>query len=158
MTLFVGPVMSELVLEESPRVFYRLDLIESSSRLLLAAPDYIGSRSSQSRFFCQDLQDWQPPVNKYSLIWIQWVLCYLTDEDVVTFLQRCSYSLIKRVWIVLKENTCDDQALLVDTEDASITRSLPYWLDLIAKSALHVHHLQWQDNFPEDIFPVPMLA
>jgi protein N-terminal methyltransferase len=150
----IGRVTKGLLLE----VADRLDLIESSSRLLMAAPDYIGSRSSHCRFFCQDLQDWQPPVNKYSLIWIQWVLCYLTDKDVVTFLQRCSDSLIKGGWIVLKENTCDDQAFVVDTEDASITRSLPYWLDLIAKSGLHVRHLQWQDNFPKDIFPVPMLA
>jgi protein N-terminal methyltransferase len=136
----------------------RCDLIESSSRLLMAAPDYIGSQSSQCRFFCHELQDWQPTLNQYSIIWIQWVLCYLTDKDIVNFLRRCSDSLIQDGWIVLKENTCNDEAFVLDMEDASVTRSLSYWLDLIAKSGLQVRHIQWQDNFPDDIFPVPMLA
>jgi hypothetical protein len=52
----------------------------------------------------------------------------LDGKRYVTFLQRCFDSLIKGGWIVLKENTCDDQAFVVGTEDTSISRSLPYSL------------------------------
>ena len=41
------------------------DIIESSSRLLSAAPDYIGDESYRCRFFCAELQNWNPPSNKY---------------------------------------------------------------------------------------------
>jgi protein N-terminal methyltransferase len=135
------------------------DLVESSSRLLSAAPDYIGGDlCHRCRFYCSELQDFQPLAKRYSIIWIQWVLCYLTDKDIVNFLMRCSESLVDGGWIILKENTCTDEAFVVDVADASITRSLDYWLDLVAKSGLHVRHMHWQEKFPDDIFPVPMIA
>lgn len=93
-----------------------------------------------------------------ALIWIQWTVIYLTDADFVAFLKRCSESLVPGGVIVMKENTCADEAFVVDVEDASLTRSLPYWRSLIFQSNLRVISESWQDNFPEDIFPVPMLA
>jgi protein N-terminal methyltransferase len=58
---------------------------------------------------------------------------------------------------VLKENTSPDEAFIVDIEDASVTRSLEYWLDLIAKSGLRVRQVKWQDDFPDEIYPVPFI-
>ncbi|VEU41588.1 unnamed protein product [Pseudo-nitzschia multistriata] len=151
----IGRVTKGLLLDFADRC----DLVESSSRLLFSAPDHLGdSSSNKCRFFCAELQDWKPGANKYSIVWIQWALCYLTDFDIVQFLRRCSLSLVEGGWIVLKENTCEDQAFVVDMDDASITRSLEYWLDLIAKSGLQVKRLTWQNNFPDEIFPVPMIA
>lgn len=151
----IGRVTKGLLLDFADRC----DLVESSSRLLSAAPDHVGdNQSHKCRFFCSVLQDWQPEVNKYSIIWIQWTLCYLTDYDIVQFLIRCSKSLVDSGWIILKENTCADEAFVVDVADASITRSLEYWLDLIAKSGLQLKHMTTQDDFPDDIYPVPMLA
>eukprot|EP00980_Cylindrotheca_fusiformis_P020504 scaffold7556_cov111-Cylindrotheca_fusiformis.AAC.6 len=134
------------------------DLVESSERLLFAAPEYIGDNAYKCRFFATELQDWEPAENKYSVIWIQWVLCYLTDDDIVAFLRRCNQSLVDGGVIVLKENTCVEEAFVVDVDDASVTRSVPYWLDLIFKAGLKVVQYQWQEDFPDDIFPVPLLA
>lgn len=134
------------------------DLVESNSRLLSAAPDHIASQSYRCRYYCSDLQDWQPSKKKYTIVWIQWVLCYLTDEDIVKFLKRCRQSLVDGGWIVLKENTCTEESFVVDVDDASVTRSLEYWLDLVAMSGLQVKRVKWQEGFPNDIYPVPMLA
>ena len=151
----IGRVTKGLLLDFADRS----DLVESSSRLLFSAPDYIGDRRSHKcRFYCNELQNWQPGANKYSVIWIQWALCYLTDFDIVRFLRRCSEGLVDGGWIILKENACSEEAFVVDVDDASITRSLEYWLDLIAKSGLQVKRLEWQNDFPDDIFPVPMIA
>ena len=77
----------------------------------------------------------------------------------VQFLKRLANSLKPGGYIVLKENTCiESEAFVVDVEDASMTRSLPYWRDLIFQAGLRVVQETWQDNFPDDIFPVPMLA
>lgn len=138
----------------------QVDVVEASERLLCESPEYIGDGASKCRFYCKGLQDWSPPSRRYSIIWIQWVLCYLTDDDVVAFLKRCSEGLLvdgKGV-IILKENTCGEENFVVDTDDASVCRSLPYWLKLVEAAGLRVVMQHMQDDFPSEIFPVPMLA
>lgn len=154
----IGRVTKGLLL--STNNITRCDLIESSERLLFEAPEYIGDEhASKCRFYQSGLQDWEPRPQFYSIIWIQWVLCYLTDDDVVSFLQRCAKALIKDGGvIVLKENTCGDQTFVVDNDDASVCRSLPYWLKLVELAGLKVVLQRIQSDFPEDLFPVPMLA
>ena len=150
----IGRVTKGLLLD----VCDRCDLVESSSRLLSSAPDFLGDVSSRCRFYCSGLQDWAPAEGKYSLIWIQWVLCYLTDEDIVAYLQRCAKGLDDGGIIVMKENACADENFVVDVDDASVTRCLPYWLNLIDRAGLEVVRQRWQPELPEDIFPVTMLA
>lgn len=154
----IGRVSKHLLL---PLGVQRCDLVESSARLLSAAPEYLGDAdAAKCRFYCRGLQDWEPPTRTYTIIWIQWVLCYLTDVDVVAFLRRCGQSLVPDGgMIVLKENTtCTDEAFVVDTDDASITRSLPYLRKLIQEADLEIVLETMQSDFPDDLFPVPMLA
>lgn len=135
------------------------DLVESSAALLAAAPDYLGdSSAARCRFFCVGLQDWQPAANTYAVVWVQWVLSYLTDDDIVDFLRRCGESLMDDGVIVLKENTCDDSDFEVDVEDASVTRSLRYWKRLIQQAGLRVFHEKMEIGLPDEIYPVPLLA
>ena len=42
----------------------------------------------------------------YDVIWVQWVVGHLTDDDFVAFFQRCRKGLKPDGVIVLKENTC----------------------------------------------------
>ena len=142
------------------------DLIESSATLLDAAPDYLGNAAAaKCRFFCTGLQDWQPTPSTYSVIWIQWVLSYLTDDDIISFFRRCGESLVDDGIIILKENMCgggnEDDGTIdfeVDSNDASVTRSLRYWKYLIHQSGLRIIYEKIQDGFPDEIYPVPMLA
>ena len=134
------------------------DLVESSSRLISAAPEYIGDDASACRFYCSGLQDWEPQPNKYSIVWIQWVLCYLTDDDVVAFLSRCASSLIPGGYVVIKENTCLEEGFVLDAQDASVTRSVPYLRQLLERTGLRCVFQMWELNLPSDVFPVPMLA
>ena len=151
----IGRVSKGLLL---PLGVPRCDLVESSSRLLFAAPDYIGEDAGRCRFYCQGLQDWAPKKQSYSLIWVQWVFCYLTDDDAISFLRRCGEGLVDGGMIVMKENTCDDTDFVLDRQDASVTRSVPYLLKLIDKAGLSVVLQKFQSNFPSSIFPVPMIA
>ena len=151
----IGRVSKGLLL---PLGVPRCDLVESSARLLSAAPDYIGPGASRCRFYCQGLQNWTPAKNTYSIIWIQWVFCYLPDDDAVSFLQRCKEGLVDGGVICLKENTCSDTDFVLDRDDASVTRSVPYLLHLANQAGLQVLLQQNQTNFPEEIFPVPMIA
>lgn len=142
-----------------PIGFQRCHLIESSPRLISAAPEYIGDPfGSQCRFLCTRLQDFEPAPGSFDLIWIQWCIGYLNDIDYVPFLRRMGRSLRKGGIICLKDNTCTDEAFVVDKDDSSLTRSLPYHLALAEKAGLRVVMQKTQDNFPDDIFHVPMVA
>ncbi|GKY93181.1 hypothetical protein MPSEU_000286000 [Mayamaea pseudoterrestris] len=151
----IGRVTKGLLL---PLGVPRCDLVESSSRLISAAPDYIGDDAGKCRFYCCGLQDWEPASAVYSLIWIQWVLCYLTDQDAIRFLQRCASALVNGGYICVKENTCVTEDFVLDVQDASVTRSVSYLKSIAMQAGLVLVKETLQTTFPSDIYPVPMLA
>jgi protein N-terminal methyltransferase len=141
------------------------DLVETSPRLLQAAPQYLGRDVLKCRFHCAGLQNFNMPENTYDVIWIQWVIAYITDWDFVNFLSRMKRSLREGGIIVIKDNTCSDLAFFSDTSDTDITRSYRYLRALIEESGLSVlkddngkELVKWQDDFPDDIWPTPMIA
>jgi protein N-terminal methyltransferase len=137
----------------------RCDLVESSRRLLSAAPVFIGDPgASRCRYICESLQTWVPMKKTYSIIWIQWVLVYLTDADIIQFLSNCGEALTTNGVLFLKENVCEKEMFVLDREDASVTRSLPYLHKLIEAAGLVIIAQEMQNDFPEEIFPVPMIA
>lgn len=141
------------------------DLIETSPRLIQHAPQYIGEKDVlKCNFICQGLQDFQPDPHSYDIIWIQWVIGYLTDWDLVSFLNRMGKALRPGGVIVVKDNCCNDMAFLADCNDSDITRSFQYLMAIVKESGLKVVYgeseklIRWQDDFPDDIWPVPMIA
>ena len=151
----IGRVTKGLLL---PLGISQCDLVEPSPRLISSAPDYLGVSASQCRFFCTGLQDFQPSADSYDIIWMQWMIIYLTDDDLVDFLKRCVVALRKGGVVVIKDNTCSQEAFVVDRDDSSATRSLPYIIAIAELAGLSVIHQQLQEGFPADIFPVPMIA
>jgi galactose mutarotase-like enzyme len=151
----IGRVTKGLLLNLSVT---QCDLVEPNARLLSAAPDYIGDKSSNCKFYCSRLHEWVPRSATYSIIWIQWVFCYLTDDDAVAFLERCAKALIDGGIICLKENTCVDHDFVVDMDDASICRSTAYIKVLTDRAGLEIVQEELQRTFPVEIYPVPMLA
>mmetsp|Transcript_42269 Transcript_42269/g.89900 ORF Transcript_42269/g.89900 Transcript_42269/m.89900 type:complete len:295 (+) Transcript_42269:107-991(+) len=152
----IGRVSKGLLL---PLGITQCDLVEPSPRLISSAPEYLGDRySSKCRFFCTGLQDFQPKADFYDIIWIQWVIGYLTDDDLVDFLERCAAGLRLGGVVVIKDNTCEDVAFVADRSDASVTRSFPYILAIAERAGLRVVYQRFQEDFPESIFPVPIIA
>lgn len=79
-------------------------------------------------------------------------------EDAVAFLQRCAAALRPGGFIFLKENVCP-KGFIVDSEDASVTRSHAYLTELTTKMAgLSLVSTARQQNFPKPLFPVRMYA
>lgn len=151
----IGRVSKGLLL---PLGISQCDLVEPSPRLISSAPDYLGECASKCRFFCTGLQDFQPKADSYDIIWMQWMIGYLTDDDLVEFLKRCVTALRKGGIVVVKDNTCEKEAFVVDRADASTTRSLPYIIAIAELAGLRVVYQRYQEGFPTDIFPVPMIA
>lgn len=57
------------------------------------------------------------------MIWLQWVLCYLTDADLVAFLIKCRENLTDDNSIVFVKENVHESGFYVDKDDNSVVRS-----------------------------------
>lgn len=139
----------------------KIDLIEPCFKLIEKAkielvktmkPSQIGS------FECVPLQRWNPPANSYHLMWHQWVMLYLTDDDCVAYLERCKRALAPGGYICIKENVALKGQFLVDKDDNSVTRTLEQYKGLFARAGLQVAVQVRQGRWPTHLFPVLMWA
>lgn len=157
----VGRVSEQLLLHHCAEV----DLIEPSKHLLDTAQQNLTSSGPKPfpashravHFFNTGLQGWTPEPQRYDLIWVQWALLYLTDDDLLALLERSKAGLKPSGLVVIKENICD-QGFIVDPEDSSVTRSDAYMLDLLKRAGYTVMGSALQRNFPKGLFKVRMYA
>lgn len=92
------------------------------------------------------------------MIWCQWVLGHLKDNDLVDFLRRAQGGLKKNGMIVMKENFTRTDDIEVDEQDSSVTRPLAYTKGLISRAGLRVLKAKRQTAMPDGIYPIHMLA
>mmetsp|Transcript_10622 Transcript_10622/g.30241 ORF Transcript_10622/g.30241 Transcript_10622/m.30241 type:complete len:255 (+) Transcript_10622:263-1027(+) len=155
----VGRVSIELLLHH----FDVVDLLEPVRKLLDTAESKISAggkwpaEHKAGKYLCQGLQEFDPEPERYDVIWIQWAMLYLTDEDVVALFERCRKGLKPDGIIVVKENICTS-GFVVDKQDSSLTRSDEYMLELFKKCGATVLYNVKQRNFPRELFDVRMYA
>lgn len=107
-------------------------------------------------FFQTSLQDFYP-TEQYDIIWCQWVLSHLTDEDLVAFLKRCAGALCPSGMIIVKENISKDR-IVKDEVDSSVTRTTEDYVKVFKLASLRVVRQAAQTNFPGFLFSVKLFA
>ena len=146
----IGRVSEHMLL----RLFDKVDIVEAEERFVEQAKKNLGEKLENA--FCCRLQDWRGNGSTaYDLIWIQWVLMYADDEELVRFLQRC----IERTELIgIKENilSAPDGTAHVDEEDHSIARSDAHFRRIFAKAGLKLIKSTMQQGFPKELYPVRM--
>ena len=150
----IGRITKRLLLP----IFKEVDMVELNQKFLDQAPGFIGEESSRVKSrFCSGLQDFTPKERHYDVIWCQWVLGHLKDDDLVQFFQRCKKGLSENGLIFVKENvTSEDREF--DSEDSSYTRSLSDLRTLMKKAGLEIISDKKQKGFPKAIYNVYMFA
>lgn len=157
----VGRIAKELLLPLCAEV----DLIEPSAHLLKAAMDDLTGPGPQSYpadhraecFYQTGIQDFMPRRDRYDIIWVQWCLMYLSDLDVISWLNRCASTIRAGGIIVIKENLCPgDSRAMLDEEDASIARSDEYLRELFTKANMKLLLSMAQKGFPSALLKVKM--
>ena len=147
----VGRVSRDFLIKKFPVI----DLVEPSGHLLEKAKVSVPSARS---FIQLPLQHFNPKENEYDMIWIQWVLLYLTDNDLVEFFRRCKSALRPNGLICFKENTSSSGECVIDTDDCSLTRTPAQYRALAAAAGLKIEVEMKQSPWPSDLFPVMMFA
>ena len=107
------------------------------------------------RFMAQGMQEVDIEDQRYDVIWVQWAMLYLTDDDAIAFLQRARQRLRPGGVIVVKENTCGE-GFVVDRDDSSITRSHKYMQELFRRAGIPLLKKAKQTDFPKELFDVRM--
>ncbi|XP_048831952.1 N-terminal Xaa-Pro-Lys N-methyltransferase 2 isoform X1 [Brienomyrus brachyistius] len=140
-------------------VFETLEMADMIEDFLMHAHErYLGSDADRiESYYCYNLQDLTPPLKKYDVIWMQWVACHLTDNDLMKFLIRCKASLRPDGIIVIKDNMAR-QGCKLDPIDSSLIRHLDIVKAIILKAGLEILGVEKQQGFPEQIVPVWMIA
>lgn len=82
---------------------------------------------------------------------------HLTDDHLVEFLRRCCSALRPDGLIVIKDNVAYE-GVIPDEVDSSVCRDLPLLRRIVARAGLSIIHEEQQQNFPEEIYQVHILA
>ena len=141
-------------------VFDSVDLLEQNPKFVEEAPAYLGTEKAAKveKFICSGLQSFTPEQKHYDVIWIQWVLGHLTDEDFVAFFKRCKLGLKENGIIVVKENISFHDEPEFDQKDSSYTRPRENIMQLFERSGLNLLKEEKQKHFPKELYEVRMFA
>ncbi|KAJ1642142.1 hypothetical protein J3B02_003048 [Coemansia erecta] len=141
--------------------FDKVDLVEQNSQFLEAAANSYLKEEKQSGkvvdMFPVGLQQFTPVKGRYDVIWCQWVLSHLTDEDLAVFLKRCAERLAPRGIICVKENVAT-KGYVIDRGDSSVTRPVSAFENIFRAAGMSVVAKKVQTNFPSGLFEVNMWA
>jgi protein N-terminal methyltransferase len=111
----IGRVTDGLLL----RLADAVDVVEPMAKFTAALEGRPGVRT----IFNVGLEDWRPEEGvRYGLVWTQWCVGHLTDEQLVAYLRRCGEVLDEGGVVVIKENLSTSGVDLFDDLDSSVTR------------------------------------
>uniref|UniRef100_A0A0L0NP17 Alpha N-terminal protein methyltransferase 1 n=1 Tax=Candidozyma auris TaxID=498019 RepID=A0A0L0NP17_CANAR len=104
------------------------------------------------------MQEWEASSEKrgkYWLVWCQWCVGQLPDEELVKFWIRCKEALMENGTIIVKENIApvDD---IFDATDSSVTRSDAKFRHLFQLAGLKLIASDVQRGLPRELYPVRM--
>lgn len=155
-SLGIGRITKEFLL----KWFKVVDLVEQNGEFLVEARKSINSEDDHhlGELFACGLQDFTPEPEGYDVIWCQWVLAYLKDDDLIAFLMRCKKGLRSNGLIIIKENVTSGFVEEVDFQDCSVTRTELSMQNIFHKAGLTILKQELQKNFPRGLFPVKMYA
>mmetsp|Transcript_38955 Transcript_38955/g.101973 ORF Transcript_38955/g.101973 Transcript_38955/m.101973 type:complete len:243 (+) Transcript_38955:1219-1947(+) len=137
--------------------FESVDLVESDARYVETAKKNLAGTGA-ANFFCAPIQAFSFAGRSYDVIWNQWVLLYLTDDHLVSYLQRCRSALRPDGVICVKENVVLKGNFVVDNDDNSITRTDGHYKEIFKQAGLQLILEKRQLRWPTDLFPVMMYA
>ncbi|SCV05170.1 LANO_0H01596g1_1 [Lachancea nothofagi CBS 11611] len=104
------------------------------------------------------MQEWTPDEGRYWLIWCQWCVGHLPDDELVRFFERCKKGLQPNGTIVVKENNTQVAEDDFDSTDSSVTRSDESFKKLFERAGLKLIAADRQKGLPKELYPVRMYA
>ncbi|GKT47905.1 alpha N-terminal protein methyltransferase 1 [Colletotrichum spaethianum] len=148
----IGRITEGFLLDVAEQV----DIVEPIAKFTAALLEKPGVGS----VFNIGLEEWQPlEGTTYDLVWNQWCLGHLTDDQLVDYMRRCKQVVAPNDGlIVVKENLSTSGVDLFDDVDSSVTRVDEKFRALFEQAGLRLIKTELQRGFPKELFPVRMYA
>ncbi|KAL5278111.1 NTMT1 family protein [Megaselia abdita] len=154
----IGRISKNLLMKH----FETVDLVEQDQKFSEEAKVYCSSSDDSAKrlgtVYNVGLQKFTPEPNTYDLIWSQWVLGHLTDEDLLEFFKRIKVGLKETGAFVIKENVTKHGTVEKDEDDSSITRPLKTYETILKNAGFKVTQIVRQTNLPQGLFPVYLMT
>jgi protein N-terminal methyltransferase len=115
----IGRVSAGFLLQ----LFDQVDLVEPNQAFLDEAKKHIANSETRvGKYIAKGLQEFNPEEGRYDLIWCQWVLGHLKDDDLVDFFKRCKLALASRGGLLGVKENVTKSGIDLDEVDSSVTR------------------------------------
>lgn len=153
----IGRVTSNVLLN----YFEKVDLMEQDEKFCGKCKENFQGNDKIRHIFQKSFQDFNFSNGKeqllYDVIWIQWCVENIDDDDLHEFLTKCKYSLNKNGLIIVKENIVAKGRMFIQ-EDYSKVRSDIIFKEVFNKAGFkilkHFHHPNW----PKDLMKVSVFV
>lgn len=135
--------------------------VEQLTRVITEGDEFkeIRERGGIGKVYNVGLEDWTPEV-KYDIIWTQWCLGQLRDDQLVAFFSRAKKHVYEGGWIIVKENMSTDPRGqdIFDETDSSMTRTDNKFRQIFEQAGLKIVATEVQRGMPKELFPVRSYA
>lgn len=148
----IGRVTSSVL----TKYFDECDILEQDEKFVDHCRTSFSDEPKVKDIFKNSLQDFEFS-KSYNVIWIQWCLENLDDQDLSNFLIKCKNNLEENGMIIIKENIVNKGSKFISM-DYSKVRSDVLFKNIFDKSGLkiirHFHHPNW----PKDLLKVSVFV
>ncbi|KAM3500476.1 hypothetical protein MY10362_006372, partial [Beauveria mimosiformis] len=131
--------------------------------------DALRGKKGVRRVLNMGLEDWRgggdddDDGTRYDLVWTQWCLGHLMDQQLRRYLERCREALVPETGvIVVKENLSTSGVDVFDAVDSCVTRHEDTWKSIFQQAGLRIVKEEPQRGLPETgkarLLPVMMYA
>ena len=86
------------------------------------------------------------------------MFCYLTDEDLLRFFEKCAKQLRDENSMIFAKENVHDSGFYVDKDDNSVVRSDKLYFEIFEEAGFDVVRHLYQPGFPEDLFKISFYA
>lgn len=104
------------------------------------------------------MQEWvcdETKRGKYWLVWCQWCVGQLPDQELVEFWSRCGDALMENGTMIVKENIAPVEDIFDET-DSSVTRTDEKFRQLFIQAGFKLIASDVQKGMPKELYPVRM--
>ena len=142
--------------------FNEIDLFEKDEKFVNKTKEIFKYNKKVKNIFCCGIENFEFK-RKYDLIWIQWTLENLEDNDLIPFLNKCKNNLNDNGIIVIKENYYyednnnnneHNKKFEYSKEDFSKQRLDIFYINLFINNGFKIIHHFINPNWPENIMPL----
>ncbi|KAG9228186.1 alpha-N-methyltransferase NTM1 [Amylocarpus encephaloides] len=147
----IGRITTGLLLS----IAITVDVVEPISKFT----DALSGTPGIGQIFNAGLESWTPSSDPgYDLIWNQWCVGHLTNEQLVEYLKKCSGVLREGGYVIVKENLSTSEQDVFDEVDSSVTRTDEKFREIFKDSGMLIKKTQIQNGLPKELYPVRMYA